>query len=121
MDKTLQNQLGEKLGNEKIKIVGLLEKMTNQKTFNKDKIQVKLDSVGDKDEDNAMEVANFQDNISLERELEVSLEKIDAALAKIEKGEYGKCEKCQSDIKDERLVAYPSAKICLKCAAGPKL
>ena len=121
MDKTTQDQLKEKLLNEKNKIVGLLEQMTNEKTFNKDKIQVKLDNVGDKDEDNAMEVANFQDNISLERELEVTLEKIDAALVKIDKGEYGKCEKCQSDIKDERLLAYPEANICLTCAAGPKL
>ncbi|MEA1981447.1 MAG: TraR/DksA C4-type zinc finger protein [candidate division Zixibacteria bacterium] len=120
MDKTLQGQLEEKLRNKKIKLVDLLEKMTNQKTFNKNKIQVKLDNMGDKDEDNAMEVANFQDNISLERELEVNLEKIEAALVKIDKDEYGECIKCQTDIKEERLLAYPEAEICLKCAAGPK-
>lgn len=121
MDKTIQEQLKEKLQNKKNEIVKLLEKMTNAKTFNKDKVQVKWDVMGDKDEDNAVEVAQFQDNISLERELETNLEKMESALTKIEKGGYGMCVKCNQEIESERLLVCPEAEMCLKCAAGPKI
>jgi len=33
----------------------------------------------------------------------------------IEKGEYGICEKCGKKIDEERLLACPEAKTCLKC------
>lgn len=117
MDKGLIAQLKDKLFKEKEKIIFQLEEMTQEKTFDKDKIQTKWKEVGNKDEDNAVEVANFQDNISLERNLEINLEKIEKALEKIEKGEYGKCEKCSQNIEEERLIAYPEATVCLKCTA----
>jgi len=117
MDKDTKEQLKQKLINEKNKIRELLEKMTNQKEFNKDKIQVTWNDMGDKEEDNAVEVANFQDNISLERNLEVNLEKIDGALERIENDNFGKCTKCNNDIKTERLIAYPEADVCMSCAS----
>ncbi|MDP2684746.1 MAG: TraR/DksA C4-type zinc finger protein [bacterium] len=117
MDKDTKEQLKQKLVNEKHKIRELLEKMTNQKEFNKDKIQVTWNDMGDKEEDNAVEVANFQDNISLERDLEVNLEKIDNALEKIDNDDFGKCIKCGNDIKIERLIAYPEAEVCMSCAS----
>jgi RNA polymerase-binding transcription factor DksA len=115
MEESLIVQLKGKLFKEKGKIISQLEEMTQEKTFNKDKVQVKWKEMGTKEEDSAMEVANFQDSISLERNLEESLEKIEKALEKIEKGEYGKCEKCPRDIEEERLIAYPEATICLEC------
>lgn len=117
MDKGLIAQSNDKLLEEKKKIISQLEEMTQEKTFNKDKVQVKWKEMGNKDEDNAVEVANFQDSISLERNLEENLEKIEKALEKIDKGEYGKCEKCSRDIEEERLIAYPEATVCLKCTA----
>jgi len=117
MDNNTKEQLKQKLINEKNKIRELLEKMTNQTEFNKDKIQVTWSETGDKEEDNAVEVANFQDNISLERNLEVNLEKIDNALERIKKDDFGKCIKCGNDIKTERLIAYPEADVCMNCAS----
>jgi len=121
MDQSLIEQLKVKLLDTKKKIVAQLEQLTQEKSFHKDKVQAKWQEMGDKEEDNAVEVANFQDNISLERDLEVNLEKAENALSKIEKGEYGKCEKCGSEIEEARLTAYPEATHCLKCTSGQKL
>lgn len=40
------------------------------------------------------------------------------ALAKIEKGTYGHCSKCGSDIAFGRLLVFPEARTCAACGAG---
>lgn len=49
---------------------------------------------------------------SNDREL---LQKIDNALDRIEKGEYGSCRECGKEIPRVRLKAIPYVKNCLKC------
>ena len=44
---------------------------------------------GDKDDENAAEVANFEKNLSLEKTLELSLYNVNKALKKIDDGNYG--------------------------------
>lgn len=70
---------------------------------------------GDKDDENAAEVATFEKNLSLEKTLEVSLFNVNKSLEKIEQGNYGLCERCQQPISPERLVAFPSATSCMSC------
>lgn len=41
---------------------------------------------------------------------------IDAALARIDGGEYGVCADCESDIDPKRLHALPFALLCTECA-----
>jgi DnaK suppressor protein len=41
---------------------------------------------------------------------------IDAALAKLDDGSYGTCERCGRRISDERLIARPTAGTCVACA-----
>lgn len=41
---------------------------------------------------------------------------IKAALLKIRKGTYGKCEKCGKQIELGRLLAMPTANFCLSCS-----
>ena len=48
-------------------------------------------------------------------EMETELEKIGAALSRMEKGTYGVCSNCQKEIPLERLQAYPQADTCLDC------
>ncbi|MBU0598354.1 TraR/DksA C4-type zinc finger protein [Patescibacteria group bacterium] len=115
MDNSIIDQAKLKLLDDQGKIVAQLEEMTQKKSFDKDKVQAKWQEVGDKDEDSAVEVADFQDKISLERNLETSLEKIEKALDKISKGLYGKCDQCGQEIETNRLLAYPEAGRCLKC------
>lgn len=43
------------------------------------------------------------------------LESIDAALERIEDGQYGKCVNCGQPIQEKRLEAVPWARLCLRC------
>ena len=70
---------------------------------------------GDKDDENAAEVATFEKNLSLEKTLELSLYNVNKALKKIEQGSYGICEKCQGAIAPKRLEVFPSATSCMSC------
>ncbi|MCH7492448.1 TraR/DksA C4-type zinc finger protein [Patescibacteria group bacterium] len=115
MDSNTINQFKEKLLKQKQQITKQLEGITHESKFDKDKIQAKWEERGDKEEDNAVEVAEYQDNISLERNLEINLEKIDSALGKIEDGTYGVCDSCGNKIDDARLIAYPEATLCMTC------
>ena len=45
-----------------------------------------------------------------------SLRDVDAALAKLDDGSYGKCEECGEEIAEARLEAMPSARYCIKHA-----
>ncbi len=46
-----------------------------------------------------------------------NLTDVDAALAKIEAGEYGTCEDCGTTIPPTRLEAVPAARYCITCAS----
>lgn len=41
---------------------------------------------------------------------------IDAAIARVEAGEYGVCRDCEQEIDPRRLAAVPSALLCTECA-----
>ncbi|MFH0731349.1 MAG: TraR/DksA family transcriptional regulator [Candidatus Omnitrophota bacterium] len=43
------------------------------------------------------------------------LYQIDAAIARLKERSFGKCEVCQKEIKLNRLLAVPYAKLCIKC------
>ena len=45
------------------------------------------------------------------------LQQIDAAIERIEAGEYGICRDCDEEIDPRRLVALPYALLCTECAA----
>lgn len=40
-----------------------------------------------------------------------------AALARLDAGTYGRCERCGQDIAPERLEARPIARLCIRCAS----
>jgi len=76
------------------------------------------------------EIGVMQDNhlaetatATLDREIDYTLEEnsarllaaIDASLARIQSGTYGKCTRCGRDISPERLEAYPWASLCIDC------
>jgi DnaK suppressor protein len=49
------------------------------------------------------------------KDLERRIVEISLALKKIEKGNYGVCEKCNSDIPIARLELVPEARFCIDC------
>ncbi len=69
---------------------------------------------GSKDDENAAEVATFQDNLGLEKDLQHSLDEVRHALEKMANGTYGACERCGGAIEAARLEAFPAARHCLK-------
>jgi RNA polymerase-binding protein DksA len=52
---------------------------------------------------------------TLEENAEGLLSAIDAALARIEAGTYGKCQNCGKEISPDRLEAIPWATRCIDC------
>lgn len=73
------------------------------------------DVIGEGADDNATEVEEYADNLALEDNLEKQLKEVLEALARMEKGAYGFCENCNSQMSLERLRAYPAAKKCMEC------
>jgi len=62
---------------------------------------------------------NFEQEftLSLMQSEEGTLERIEAALERIEDGVYGDCEECGAKIPRARLSAVPYATMCVKCAS----
>jgi len=63
----------------------------------------------------ADEVQEYSTLLPLEHNLEIRLQNINLALEKIQKENYGICEKCKNEIPEERLSVHPEARFCLKC------
>ncbi len=79
----------------------------------------KYPEVGADEEDNELEVMEFEQNIDIEKNLSTMLEETNLALKKIEDGTYGFCDNCQQEIDPARLKAYPQAISCIKCDPKP--
>jgi DnaK suppressor protein len=66
------------------------------------------------------------DTLNVERERDLALsaqaraavEEIDRALAKMDAGTYGVCERCGNPIPKARLKALPYAALCVACKSG---
>jgi DnaK suppressor protein len=67
--------------------------------------------------DTASSEVNLQFTGRLREREQGLLSKIDAALEKIDHGEYGKCMNCGEDIGIARLKARPVAELCIECKA----
>jgi DnaK suppressor protein len=60
----------------------------------------------------AAERANL---LTLVRSLRDTLHDVEQALARMDAGTYGLCERCGQPIGDERLEALPAARLCMSC------
>lgn len=70
---------------------------------------------GDKEDENAQEVAEFTANKPLEIALEKELRDISKALKNMDKGTYGVCKYCDNPIHEKRLQARPTSSSCVEC------
>jgi len=69
--------------------------------------------LGSEEGENASEVEQFANDLSLSQDLEARLTKVEAALKRIADGSYGKCVG-GDDIDEARLRAEPAAETCIK-------
>jgi RNA polymerase-binding protein DksA len=66
-------------------------------------------------DDNAAEVSEYSDELSIEARLESELRDVQKALGLIDKGEYGVCKYCKKEIDLKRLEARPASSSCIDC------
>ncbi len=62
--------------------------------------------------DNADALEDFANADAVVKQLESQKVEVEAALARIEAGEFGKCETCGAEIEEDRLDANPAARTC---------
>ena len=120
MRKKLINELEKKLEKEKKSIEEELQRFAKKDEKLKGDWDTKFpkfngSSRGHTLEEAADEVEEYITKLPIEHSLETRLKDINSALERIEKGKYGKCEKCGKAIPKERLKVYPEAMFCLKC------
>lgn len=116
MNKTTIETLKEKLEKEKALLEKELESFAVEDKNIKDNWDVKPIKGEDTDmEEKADEAQEYDNLLSLEHSLELKLKDVKIALEKITKNTYGICEKCQKTIEENRLMAYPEAKLCIAC------
>lgn len=65
--------------------------------------------------DDATDTFEHQKGLSLRNSVERQLQAVEAALARFERGEYGRCERCGEEIDLARLEAIPYTTLCLRC------
>ena len=53
---------------------------------------------------------------ALVRQVRANLDEIRAALARVDAGTYGICERCGQPLSDDRLQARPAARLCVRCS-----
>lgn len=113
-------ELKKKLENKNKVLEGQLAKIAKKDKNLKDDYDAKFENFDSEVMDisnEATEVSNYQDKLSLEATLELQLRDVKKALDRIEQGKYGQCEQCGKEIRLERLEALPHAGICLDCSS----
>jgi len=84
-------------------------------------MNVKIDDLGLNNKDNADEVDAAMNDYESSHQLRfrnrevIYAKKIEKALKKFEKDEYGLCQECAGPIRFERLLARPTAEMCILC------
>src|SRR5919107_1202591 len=66
--------------------------------------------------DGTSEAISRRNDIGFWNSLLVTEEKLQRALAKLEEGSYGRCDRCGGPIASARLEAAPESVLCIDCA-----
>lgn len=81
---------------------------------NRGDFQTSHEQLGSKEDENALEVADYAEHIAEEHDLALRLQKVMAALERIRDGSYGQCQIGGEDIPASRLLAVPEAENCIE-------
>lgn len=112
MDKKTLEKIKKELLTRKNQIEEDLKNISKEE---KGEHKTKFPDLGDKTEENVMEIGEYTTNIATERVLESTLRDINSSLDRIEKSTYGTCKYCKKDIGEKRMLARPVASACFKC------
>jgi len=103
------------LKDEQAKVEKELGKFTKKSQHVADDFDTQFPEYGDKEDENAAEVAEYINNLPVEEGLEKSLRDINKSLDRIEKGTYGVCKYCGRPIEEKRLLVRPTSSACVEC------
>ena len=109
------NKIKEVLLAEKKRVLADLKNISKKDIHESDNRAAKFPEYGDKPDENAQEISDFSTTVMTQKVLEKSLEDIEKAFARIEKGTYGICKYCHKPISEKRLMARPTAGSCVTC------
>ena len=112
VDNTLLERVKAQLVLEKARLESELEEFTKQ---HRGQFETDFPQLGNKEDENAAEVALFSDNLSLEQTLESALRDVKRALERLDEKTYGICAYCQKPIDPRRLLARPTSRTCIDC------
>lgn len=100
---------------EKKKLETELASFAHRNPKSPDTFEADYPNFGESEDENAAEIAQYGDNLSLEQELESALKDVNSALKAVEDGSYGVCKYCKQVISDDRLRARPTSTSCIVC------
>ena len=90
--------------------IGAIAKKDMEKTGS---YKSRYPNYGEKEDENATEVAVFSDRLAIEETLEKDLRDVNKALENIKKGTYGICKYCKKPIDEKRLLIRPESSSCV--------
>lgn len=108
----LQNEIKKHLITDKVKLEEQLADLRSQDPYS-DPGRLNDNAASDTD---ATEESSHERVAAIMEQLQHDLDETALALDKIDRGEYGWCEKCKKQIGEGRLKILPTAKYCQECA-----
>jgi RNA polymerase-binding protein DksA len=115
MNKTTLEKIKTSLLKEKSELEKELAGFAKKDDKIKDNYRSDFPEFGDSEEDNALEVAAYSDQLSIEHTLETKLRDLNKALKSIADGKYGICQHCGNPIQEQRLLVRPTSTSCVDC------
>ena len=76
---------------------------------------LRLDELQGDDADTAAMVSGQEHESAVSEGLQRKMAEVEHALLRLSHGDYGRCERCGRMIPARRLVAFPSATLCVEC------
>jgi DnaK suppressor protein len=109
-------KIKEQLVSKKKMIIAQLQKFAKKNEKVKDDFKTEFPNLGHHQDENAIEVSDYESKLSVERDLESELKNIEGALKKTSENTYGVCSVCGERINPKRLEIMPEATLCVKCS-----
>ena len=109
MDNKIIQEIKAKLESEQTRLSGLLDR-THAHLHRTERLSADF-------AEQALETENDEVVEALDRDGQIELRQIKAALKRIGDGSYGQCTECGEDIQQARLLTIPETEFCIKCAS----